>query len=146
LTILPPRPLSVPAEEAIAELREAASKFQPFEVGMGAVGLFESTGVVKLSVARGLNELRTLHEVLNTGSLKLVEPYKYTPHVTLCMDVEGRSPDELMAAAGPRWSAYDGEAGFIADRLTFVQQRADETWVDLVEVAVGEPKPIAVRR
>src|SRR5580700_7154519 len=68
ITILPPRALACPAGEVLSQIRRALQGFQPFLVEFGEVRFFPQTNVVYLSISRGLNELESLHQILNCGA------------------------------------------------------------------------------
>ncbi len=147
VTVLPPRPLSVTAEAAAEECGQILSRFDPFAVEITSVDLFAETQVVKLAIGEGASELRTLHDILNTGVLAHAENYSYTPHITLSMDLAERT-SICFEQAKSRWAAYRGAKRFWVDRLTLVQQRSDEIWTDLAEIPVGDAQaqPVRARR
>lgn len=145
ITILPPRELKVAGEEALRQGRSIVSRFQPFSVDIDGVDLFELTQVVKLSVSRGGSELRTLHDILNTGAFAFPENYSYVPHITLCMGIDKERVGEFYEHAKQRWAEFGGKATVRVETLTFVQQREDETWADLAEMPVGTPQFEAAR-
>lgn len=136
LTLLPPRPLHTSTAEAADACARILETFHPFDVQITGVSLFESTEVIKLTVGEGASELRTLHDVLNTGPFEHAESYEYVPHVTLSMKTPGRTA-ECLELAKKRWSQFTEPMWLRVDRLTLVQQRADEIWADLVELPVG---------
>lgn len=146
ITILPPRSLSIPAGEAIEDCRQIVSSFHPFLVRIRAVSLFPSTHVLKLEIEQGVNELRTLHDLLGTGPFEGEDKFPYTPHVTLCKDDDPSRVQEILELAQERWRHFGGSADLWIDTLTFVQQREDETWADLEDLSLGETVPIRVRR
>jgi 2'-5' RNA ligase len=145
VTVLPPRPLAIPTEEAIEGARRILDKFEPFRLTVGDVTAFESTHVVKLSVQSGLNELHTLHDILNTGSLEREEEYRYIPHITLSHDVTDEDCVKHLAIARERWAEFSPRTVWI-DNLTFVQQNSAGEWIDLAELTLGRPDPVPVRR
>lgn len=140
VTLLPPRELDISSAAAAAQMRPILDKFDPFEVVADAVTVFEGTNVLKLSIANGRNELRTLHDILNTGSFRTKENYPYVPHITLCMGIPAEKAQEFAAMATQRWKEFGGIAKLTIDGLTFVQQREDETWADLLELPIGESR------
>jgi len=145
ITVLPPRPLWIPTDQAVEKARSILSRFEPFQITLGAVTMFESTHVVKLSVQTGHSELRTLHDILNTGPFDQAEEYKYVPHVTLCHDVTGNECTQHFELARERWSSF-GPPPVWVDNLTFVQQNSEANWTDLAELALGRPESVRVRR
>ncbi len=145
ITVLPPRELHIPVEEALEQCAQILSRFQPFDAVMAEVDLFPQTQVVKLTVGEGASELRTLHDILNTGPFEQVENYDYVPHITLCKDTTDEEVGGFFDRARARWKAFGGTARVHVDVLTLVQQRADGIWVDLHDIAVGAGSPQGVR-
>lgn len=144
VTILPPRTLDTAVGEAEGHIRSILERFERFDVTAEKVSVFPSTNVIKLSIERGSNELRTLHDVLNTGPLEHQENYPYIPHITLCMNIPGEKAEKFAELAQQRWKDFGGKASLSVDALTFVQQREDETWADLVDLPIGHT--VATRR
>lgn len=145
VTVLPPRPLWIPTDEAVEKARSILSRFEPFEMTLGAVTIFESTHVVKLSIESGVSELRTLHDILNTGPFEQAEEYQYTPHVTLCHDVAGEACMKHLEVARERWNSFNPPPVWV-DSLTFVQQNSEANWTDLADMTLGRPHAVRVRR
>jgi 2'-5' RNA ligase len=145
ITVLPPRPLGIPTGEAIERTAQILSRFEPFQLTLGAVTAFESTHVVKVSVQAGLNELRTLHDILNTGPLEQAEEYDYVPHITLSHDETSEECAQHLALARQRWAQFSPPPVWV-DALTFVQQTAGGDWIDLAELALDRAQPVRVRR
>lgn len=139
VTLLPPRDLEIPTHEAIEACSSIAGAFQPFEVDIGDVEVFERTQVIKLAVTRGAAELRTLHDVLNTGVFEREENFIYTPHITLCMEIQATQVDGFLDRAKQKWAEFGGSAHFFLDEVTFVRKRVDERWIDLATIPVGQP-------
>ncbi len=61
LTVLPPRPLLCPPDEAWQKLNQKLQDVQPFRVELGEIELFPVTQVIYLSVLKGGPELERLH-------------------------------------------------------------------------------------
>jgi len=137
ITILPPRPLCCPVSEAIEFARPLVGQFEPFEVRIGGIAVFEATQVIHLSVVKGFDELAALHQALNAGGLGQREAYQFTPHITLGHQFPDGSFEGSLETARRRWEEF-GEAGPLRiNALTFVQQRADLGWEDLAELELG---------
>ncbi|MEZ5392426.1 MAG: hypothetical protein R2724_05995 [Bryobacterales bacterium] len=145
VTILPPRSLSIPTEQAIEECRQIVSTFHPFLVRIRTVSLFQSTHVLKLEVEQGANELRTLHDLLapdrSTAKIASLHPAHH-PLQGRRSGACARDPRAGAGTLGPVGSA----AELWIDTLTFVQQRADQTWVDLDDLTLGESVPVRSMR
>ena len=137
VSILPPRPLACTPAEAIEFARHLVNQFEPFEVRMGAIQVFESTQVIYLGILNGALELAAMHDVLNTGALAYEEPYRYTPHVTLGQQLQPERFAELLELARRRWQAFGEPPWLRVESLTFVQQRGDGKWTDLAELSLG---------
>jgi len=131
VTVLPPRPLRIPREEAWQELQQGLQKFRPFRVELGDVALFPGFQAVYLSIGAGYQELERMHAALNIGRLAWEEPFQYYPHLTLAQEL---APQELAAAmelAAARWREFPHPRGFTVDQLTFVQNTLENRWTDL---------------
>ncbi len=146
VTVLPPRSLSIPTGQAIEECRQIVSRFHPFLIRVRSVNLFQSTHVLKLEIDHGVNELRTLHDLLGTGPFDGEDKFPYTPHITLCKDDDPERVHEILELAQERWRQFGAGAELWIDTLTFVQQRSDQTWADLEDLSLGETVPVQVRR
>jgi 2'-5' RNA ligase len=133
LTILPPRPLLCPAEDAWRQLMESMVDFQPFRVELGDIEVFPVTQVIYLSVAVGQVPLEHLHDNLNTGCLAFREPYEFHPHVTLAQELIPSTVPAAAQIAKQRWREFTGPRGFGVDHLTFVQNTLENRWTDLQE-------------
>jgi 2'-5' RNA ligase len=129
-------------------MRSILERFEAFDVVADGVGVFPGTRVLKLSINEGRNELRTLHDILNTGAFRGEENYPYVPHITLCLGVPAEKVVECAEMATVRWQAFGGVARLSVDALTLVQQRENETWADLEEIPIGDVRhqPVSNRR
>ncbi len=146
VTVLPPRSLTVSAGRAIEKCRQIVSIFHPFLLRIRRVNLFASTNVLKLEIEQGVAELRTLHDLLSTGPFEGEDRFPYTPHITLCTEDDPARAGEILELAEERWRSFGGAAEHWVDTLTFVQQRADETWADLDDLSLGETVPVRSQR
>jgi 2'-5' RNA ligase len=148
LTILPPRPLQFPWNQAWAELRPAIEASPRFAVELGDVETFNASQVVYLALRKGQGAVETLHELLNAGCAGCGESWPYHPHVTLAHGSFGEKFGDAATDAQRRWNDYSGERGFTVDRLTWVKTTivpgvndrgtrsmvaSDSAWVDLAE-------------
>jgi 2'-5' RNA ligase len=133
VTVLPPRPIEVPIEEAEDALRRRVELYPAFEVEILDIGLFTATNVVIAEIGVGRNELIEMHAALNSGPLAFDEPYDYHPHITLAQNF----PPELLAAvyatAKERWDSFPLRRSFLVDSLIFVQNTVGNRWLDLAE-------------
>jgi hypothetical protein len=140
VTVLPPRPIANNADlsKMVAELGEESRSTPPAEIALGKVSVFVETKVIYIGIARGERELHALHENLNAGQLEYDGPYPYHPHITIYQNLAepGIDPDrvaKLAETARERWAAYLGPRTFTVDCLTFVQNVAPGTWVDIAK-------------
>lgn len=142
LTVLPPRPLPCPSDDAWRQLLKTLQDFPPIHVTLGEIQIFPVTQVIYLSVREGYRELARLHAALNTGRVSFQEPFAFRPHVTLAQDLE---TDRVAAAAdlaARRWREFPGSRSYLADRLTFVQNTLGNHWTDLCSVPLSSGVPI----
>jgi len=137
VTLLPPRPLSGPAEEAGRQIRDILSRFAPIQVRLDQIHIFTISSVVYLELAQGFDELQKLHAALNTGVLEFQEPFPYHPHVTLAQQITPEQIPDVFEHARYRWAQYPHEQSFVVDRATFVQAIHLYKWVDLAEYPLG---------
>lgn len=138
ITLLPPRALCCSVTEAAEFARGLVGQFEPFEVRLGEVEVFESTGVIYVAVTAGINELRAMHDVLNTGELEQPEPYDYVPHITLGQQLPPETFDRALQISRARWADFRPPPPLRIDTLTLVQQRTDGSWHDLAELSLGQ--------
>ena len=137
ITVLPPRPVSCALSEATEFAARLIAQFEPFEVGIGEVSVFESTQVVYLSITEGTAELAAMHDVLNTGILEQQEQFDYIPHITLGQQLLPEAFHASLELCRLRWAEFRPAPPLRIDTLTLVQQRTDGCWHDLVELALG---------
>ena len=137
VSVLPPRPISVPWQQAAEEARLMAGEFAPFEIEAGDLALFLPTQVIYLEIARGAEQLHRMHDALGRGSLSFDEPFPYHPHITVAQELD---PDNVRSAyehAARRWQAHTGPRTFRADKVMFVQNTSKNHWIDLAELSLG---------
>ena len=142
VTVLPPRPLSQPAEEAGAKIRSKLAEFEPFELRLGHVEIFTMSSVVYLALAGGAEEMRNLHDALNAAAAPFAEPFPFHPHVTLAQQISAEQVPDVFEHAHYRWAEFRHKRSFLVDRATFVQAINLYCWVDLEESPIGStPRP-----
>ena len=138
ITILPPRSLCCSPSEAMEFTRQLVAQFEPFEVRIGKVEVFESTKVMYLSLASGICELQAMHDLLNTGCMEQQEMYEYVPHLTLGQELPPECFDGCLETCRRRLEEL-GSSGLVRiETLTFVRQRVDGQWENLAELALGQ--------
>lgn len=139
VTLLPPRPIDNPVEQACAEIEAILRDQAAFEVGLGNVCVFPVSKVVHISIEEGALRLAQLNRYLNRGACNHLEVFVYHPHVTLA---QGIIPDSVEIAAGfatRRWEDYHGPRTFQLDRLTLVQNTVENQWQNLREFTLDAP-------
>ena len=137
VTLLPPRPLSQPAEEAGAKIRSKLAEFEPFELRLGHVEIFTMSSVVYLALANGADEMRKLHDDLNAAAAPFAEPFPFHPHVTLAQQISAEQVPDVFEHEHYRWAEFRHKRSFLVDRATFVQAINLYCWVDLEECPLG---------
>jgi 2'-5' RNA ligase len=132
VTVLPPRPLveGLP-DTAWRDLNDSLDAFPPFRVELTSIEVFQGTNVIYLSVGAGYRELEKMHTTLNRGPLEFAEPFEYHPHVTLAQQLLPEQVESASALARRRWREFPYSHSFMVDRLTFVQNTAENRWADL---------------
>lgn len=144
LTILPPRPLAsfdsaTAVAEAVQQLQSRLQDFPPFDVELGDIEVFPDTHVIYVSIKTGFAELVRMHQALNAGCVSCKEPHSYHPHVTVVQEL---APVDVLNAAQFarwRWSEFKHSRNVRVDRLTFVQNTAENSWTDLAMLDLGSP-------
>jgi 2'-5' RNA ligase len=137
VTILPPRPLTVGIETAIARIRSGIRDLSPFEVQVKDVEIFAITSVVYLSLGKGCSRICEMHDLLNVDELRFEEPYLFHPHITLAQQITPEQIPGVYELARLRWAHYPYKKSFVMDCVTFVQGTANGAWIDLEECPVG---------
>ncbi len=138
VTILPPRPLAAPTEQAIGDLDSRILDVPAFEIEAGPLEVFANTSVVYIGLGKGRQELQRLHGVLNSGALEFDEPFPYHPHITVAQELQPEQVTELRENAQRRWAEYRGPRAFTAERITFVQNTMQQRWLDLAHWSLAE--------
>ena len=105
ITILPPRPLTVPVDQAREQITELLASWRSFDVELTSVRMFDGTNVLYLEVGDGNQTLRDLHSRLNSGDFAHEEIYPFHPHVTIGGPIEGASGPEALRYARQAWDA-----------------------------------------
>jgi 2'-5' RNA ligase len=145
VTVLPPRPLNAPVERAEAELRQKATQFQPFEVKLGSVEIFDRSEVIYIEVECGESELRHMHKELNHGAVKFDEPFEFHPHITLAQSLPHEQVPQILDRARRFWSEWKGKTTFQVDELCFVQNTVENVWLDLMHLRLDHQPVVSVR-
>jgi hypothetical protein len=141
ITILPPRPLLLPAEAAWLEAKQKMEGRLQFEVELGEVRLFDETNILYLALAEGAAQLCDLHGLLNTDSLYHDERFEYSPHLTLSGPGNGRAESEHSRAQHDWWASGLSRRFTITD-IVFLWQSTeseDKQWQRIWTYRLAEP-------
>lgn len=131
LTILPPRRLTAPPEALSAELDRLARQQSAFEVSLGGIETFDSTGVIYLALASGREQVEQLHAALNHGVLFAEDQFPFHPHVTIAQNLGVLPFDEVLGRARRQWQECSLPRQFVVSELTLVRNADPGTWTDL---------------
>ena len=143
ITILPPRYLSIPEDQAIQILQRELPNTDAFDVSLDHVASFYPvTPTVFLEVASAIPRLRELHDRLNRGPLAYKEEWPYAPHLTIVKMPEMGQTDAALAEARLRWERYHGPRIARIEELTFVREGAQQAWEDLATIGLRRPVTI----
>jgi 2'-5' RNA ligase len=116
-------------------------RLSPVPIRAGAVLTFPKTDVVYLEITSGHEDLLSMHARLNVGDLAFQEEYAYHPHITLAQNFNPSQLHAIQEIASTRWREFDGERGFLMDRLTFVRYEGSNGWVDIAECRLALTAP-----
>lgn len=139
VTVLPPRPLSINAEEAASVVRSNLEQFPTFSAEMMGVRIFPVTDVIYIDIGLGRKDVIEIHDRLNRNGLAFQEPYTFCPHITLAQAIP---PDQLpgcVELARRRWDEWSGPKSYVIDTLTLVQNTTGNNWVNLTSCELAEP-------
>lgn len=142
VTVLPPRPLIYPPEEAWAELQAALQDVPPFTVEPVDVQVFPVTSVLYLAIGNGFQKLEELHRLLNRSKAAFAEPFEFHPHITLAQDLTPEQVGPAVELARARWAEFPHDRSIAIRALTFVQNvifpaTGRNRWIDLDECPLG---------
>lgn len=139
LTLLPPRPLLGSEGQAAGTLAELCRRLQPVEVNFREVRLFVPiTPTVYLSIEKGTDVVRAIHEKLNTAEFQCYEALPYIPHLTVAAlntDEEAERAAEIVRRA---WAAYTGPRTSSITELAFaIDRELTNRWEDVATFPLG---------
>jgi 2'-5' RNA ligase len=133
VTVLPPRILSTPPSELIAQLRAKSRKLEPFEVELGELEIFPVTNVIYISISSGFQEMNRLHAALGDGLFAYSEPYPFHPHITLAQEIPLETVQDVYQQSLAKWEAWRGPKRFAVEELVFVRNVNQRGWETLSE-------------
>lgn len=139
VSILPPREIKLPIEQAQQALRAQLLESPAFELELTSIESFCKSCVIYVEFGKGGAQLKALHERLNEASLPFAEPYSYHPHVTLAQNITQPEVNRLLEEAKRQWECFHGSKRFEVDELTFVQNTEGNVWRDLDVIHLMTP-------
>lgn len=123
VTVLPPRPLSRPADEISSAMAELIGEAEPFDLVLDRVCAFPNTNSLYLSVAEGGDRVEKLHEKMAARYLDDAdEEYPFRPHLTLAGPLSAEQLEEARVNAEIGWQKIRHQARFRVDRIAFLWQ------------------------
>jgi len=149
ISVLPPRPLQIPSEDAWRHICGLAPMFPPFELTLTDVRVFPVSDVIYLAMAPDTDRLGEMHAVLNSDALECTEAFEFVPHITLAQELKPEEVPVLKEIAERKWAEHRGPRSFRVETITFVQNTEGNNWIDLGEFRLGsgevkllEPMPL----
>lgn len=133
VTLLPPRMLRAESPRLVEELASRLSRLAPFEIALGEIEVFETTGVIYVAIERGWKQLQEFHSVLEEGIFWFEEYYPFHPHLTLAQGVEGQAFEATLERARESWSRCPYSRTFLVEELTFVRNVDPNRWDTISE-------------
>jgi len=115
ITLLPPRSLRMPLEEATNTAGRILQSYSPFEIELRNVRQFPN--YLYLDVGAGNAGVRELHETLNSGKLTSIEDFPFLPHVTIGGPLPADAIEDAKTAAEEAWSWTDCSKRFTIDAV-----------------------------
>ena len=143
VTLLPPRLLASAPEVLTHELARRIPCLRSFDITLGDIEIFDSTGVIYLGLRRGERELREMHDRLSEGVFAFDEPFPFHPHITLAQEIPADRRQEYLNHAQARWRACPHDRTFTITDLTFVRNVNRTRWDALSEYVL---QPARLRR
>jgi 2'-5' RNA ligase len=126
ITILPPRPLRVPVEQASQQTLEVLSHFPAFEVELSKVGRFAETNFLYVDIGEGADSFHQLHDSLNQGDLAHEEEFEFRPHLTLGGPVPEAHVSSIQDQAEVAWLSADHPRRFVLDEIVFLWLNSED--------------------
>jgi 2'-5' RNA ligase len=123
ITILPPRPLTVPVEEASRNVRKILSGFPAFTVELTTVKRFQETRVLFLDIGEGNTTVHNLHDALNAGNLMDDEQFEFRPHLTVGGPIDQAAIDTFQRQAEAAWQNLNLPKQFLLDEIVALWAR-----------------------
>lgn len=147
VTILPPRHLAGSERHAVEALTELCRTVEPFQIELGGVETFVPvTPTVFIRVAEAAQRMRDLHDLLSQHSaLRGKEDWPYMPHMTIIKMAAESQAKVAVGIARDRWQNFSGARRIQIEKLTFVRENENCSWVDLRSVTLGSRQHVGSR-
>jgi len=143
ITILPPRPLTVPVEHASALVRAILESFSSFDVELQRVRCFLATHVFYIDLGDGDAAVRQLHNALSSKELAFPEEFEFRPHLTLSGSIPEEDLESATKKAEAGWESAVCSRRFSLREIVFLWSPAETSgeWQRLsVHVLRGSAK------
>lgn len=139
VTLLPPRRLQGSEASALEAMEDVCREVEPFEVSLGEVETFiPVTPTVFIRVAHAAYRMRELHDELNINGLACREEWPYMPHLTIVKMSAEDQAQHAYRVARTRWAEFDESRCIGIRDLSFVREEAQNKWVDLAAIPLGQ--------
>ncbi|MBV8867302.1 MAG: 2'-5' RNA ligase family protein [Acidobacteriaceae bacterium] len=125
VTVLPPRPLRSPANEACVQAQKVAGEFSAFEAQLSEVRSFSNTDFLYLDIAEGSSTLYEVHRRLAVGRLEYSEAYDFRPHITLGGPVPASSLPAVQQRISDEWRNSDCPRRVLIEELVCLWMAPD---------------------
>jgi 2'-5' RNA ligase len=147
ITLLPPRPLSVPVDLASRVILETLQCATPFDVEISGVRCFPTTNVLYLGIGEGTSRLHELHDSLNSGALAHAELFDYLPHLTLSAPLSSHHVDGARQLMEEAWQVVFAPTRFRLDEAALLwrsPRSAPGNWERLWTQRLGTAAAVAL--
>ncbi|MEJ5366823.1 MAG: 2'-5' RNA ligase family protein [Bryobacteraceae bacterium] len=131
ITILPPRRLTAGEQALSAEMERLTRNVAAFEVTLGEVEVFSSTGVIYVALSGGRQSVEQAHAALNHGILFAEDLFPFHPHVTIAQNLGAMPFEQVLEQARRRWQECPWPRHFMVEELVLVRSLAPDSWQDL---------------
>ena len=139
VTVMPPRPLLAPVEQAWRRLAHGVSGHPSFDLEATDIRVFSFTNVVYIDLGHGRERLVQIHDALSREELAFEEPFPYHPHITLAQEITAEDVAAVSDLARRRWAEFSHPRRFPVEKLTFVQNTVRNRWLDLGAIPLARP-------
>jgi len=126
VTILPPRPLRVPAESACEIAKKILRLQNQFEIELSQIRYFVNTNTLYLDISDGASELHALHDSLNQDDLFHQEEFAFRPHLTVAGLVNPQHLPDVLQKAERNWRAASLSPRFTISEIVCLLQEGGE--------------------